>query len=375
MSKNFVMGLLAASYGLAVFHAKKEGTRNLEELSQGQIDFLLEMLNHDDEDFTKQGIEVYLSLDLDTVSKKKILDNLIPDKLLADNPKEWEWQAQLDVYFARRPYLFLFILAEFQALGLITVRELIIAPTGGPDRQEYLTELPPNFDQLINLEHIRFENIGLQTLPNFSVFKKLQHLVLQRLSWLVDKEIPASIFEIPSLYSLEIYNCGFTQLPVIKKENRRLRRFTIHNESNFQMIDPSIGKLKGLRYLRFYNLSISHLPASIGELKQLEGLRLEHSNIVMLPNNIGSLQNLKEINLMGTQIKSLPASFFTLKKIEEFSCPIPITPEIYAWLLSLPSLRALWINGLTQGQKNRLNIILYKNRIYKDASWEMVKLR
>ncbi len=113
--------------------------------------------------------------------------------------------------------------------------------------------------------------------------RKTKMLALPRLSL---REIPAAVFQIEGLISLDLGLNDITSVP------------------------PEIGQLQSLRTLILFENPISYLPKEIGNLLHLEHLDLRRTRLPLLPWQVGRLTNLKRLEIDDTPIKILNVGSF-----------------------------------------------------------------
>jgi len=156
-----------------------------------------------------------------------------------------------------------------------------------------LSELPPDIEQLKNLQNIYFQNNRLTRLP-------------------------PEIGQLKNLRKLYLHNNQLTSLPPEIGQLKKLKRLNL-DDNRFPNVPPEIGQLKELRYLSIQNSLLTSLPPQIGKLKKLNKLRLQNNQITSLPPEIGQLEKLKELDLSNNQITNLPTEIGKLKHLETLS--------------------------------------------------------
>ena len=90
---------------------------------------------------------------------------------------------------------------------------------------------------------------------------------------------------------------------------------SVENE-RLTSLDPAIGQLKNLRYLKLDNNQLQALPTEIGQLKNLRYLKLDNNQLQALPTEMGQLTNLKELWLQGSQLQALPTEMGQLTNLQ-----------------------------------------------------------
>ena len=185
-----------------------------------------------------------------------------------------------------------------------------------------LQELP---DELWDLEELRILYIGnekrktsgegkdnkITSIPQkIEKLKNLQALSISGLNCTINKE---STLYLPNLLYLDIFDCGFSQIP------------------NALLI-PS---LRGLGF----NCLEDHLSPDLAQLNNLRELYLTFSLIQGLPKNIDRLQSLKSLYLWRTNIASLPSSMKKMTQLERLKIGYtPLADSIPPEILDQPAL-------------------------------------
>jgi internalin A len=153
----------------------------------------------------------------------------------------------------------------------------------------WLTELPPEIGQLINLQVLYLSDNQLSALPpEIGQLVNLQELYLfgNQLT-----ELPPEIGQLANLQVLEIYYNRLSALP------------------------PEIGQLANLQTLSLRGNQLTELPPEIGQLHNLRGLTLDLNQLSALPPEIGQLVNLQTLSLYNTQLSALPPEIGQLEQL------------------------------------------------------------
>ena len=149
-----------------------------------------------------------------------------------------------------------------------------------------------------NEQHINSISVIPRTIERLH---NLQVLSIQGLSCSIEGDSP---YNLPSLLYLDIFNCGFTQIP---KALLIPSLESVGFNCRGRQLSSDVLLLKNLKQLYLSRSSIKSLPAKIGSLQKLERLGLQRTGISSLPTSIGDIGTLSDLDLSGTPLsKSLP---------------------------------------------------------------------
>jgi internalin A len=139
--------------------------------------------------------------------------------------------------------------------------------------------------------------------------KGLKHLALSVEFFTSDSEklaeVPAEVFELVQLESLNLSYNQLTQVP------------------------ETITRLQNLTYLRLSYNQLTEVPESITRLQNLAYLDLSGTQLTQVPESITRLQNLAYLDLSGTQLTQVPESITRLQNLTQLdleSNPIELPP-------------------------------------------------
>ncbi|KAK3428266.1 hypothetical protein EUGRSUZ_F04314 [Eucalyptus grandis] len=209
---------------------------------------------------------------------------------------------------------------------------------------------------------------GLLITPNFSDYKDLEILILERCSRLV--KLGPSIGHLTRLVSLNLKFCSrlhglpeelgrTTALKELFIDGTSVRHIpnSIGNLTQLEIISgfecrfltylpSSIGYLAALSELSLYGANIIELPSSLGELLKLRRLSLrECRNLRQLPDSIGVMESLEELDISATLICGLPDSIRCLKRLRVLRMDSSFIREFPGEIGNLTNLEELHASG------------------------------
>jgi tetratricopeptide (TPR) repeat protein len=155
---------------------------------------------------------------------------------------------------------------------------------------QFLNQLPPNLDQLKNLEELDL------SYNNF-------------------KEIPAVIYKMKYLRDLNLNDNQIMKVSKNIQDLKDLKNLSLSN-NKILSLPEEFSRLKGLKKLELGGNRLGSLPASFGNLSSLNYLDLCDNNLIELPPSLGSLSRLSRLYLQKNSLKILPLSMKNLVKLE-----------------------------------------------------------
>lgn len=173
----------------------------------------------------------------------------------------------------------------------------------------YLTRLPDALWDLTELQILYLGRAGDEqreqevcVIPNgIEKLRNLQALSLRGRRFSFEKDRP---LDLPNLRYLDIYYCGFPQIPrALLIPSIEAVGFDCLEEE----LSPDFASLSELKEAYLGASRIATLPENIGQLQKLEELFLRDSSVASLPPSILAIDTLREIYLVDTPLaKSLP---------------------------------------------------------------------
>ena len=170
-----------------------------------------------------------------------------------------------------------------------------------------LTELP---DELWKLTDLRILYLGnnnhryrrslansIATISNkIEELQNLQALSIGSLHCTFEKESP---LDLPNLLYLDIYDCGFHQIPnALMLPSLKGLGFNCLEDH----LHPSFSSLFNLEEAFLTRSKIRILPDDIDRLQYLETIFLYHSDITLLPSSIKNMRNLRVLRIADTPL-------------------------------------------------------------------------
>jgi len=189
--------------------------------------------------------------------------------------------------------------------------------------------LPPEIDQLINLEELRLmdNNLSGSILPEIGNLSKLRRLDLVRNE--ISGEIPVEILNLSNLTHLYLggneltgsifpgfstlsnltdlnlsYNYLSGSIPPELGQLSNLGNLSLSNNDLSGSIPPELGNLSSLTELFLYNNDLSgSIPPNFGNLSNLILLHLHENQLSgSIPPDLGNLSSLRYLNLYDNQL-------------------------------------------------------------------------
>ena len=183
----------------------------------------------------------------------------------------------------------------------------------------FITQLPDSFCNLVNLKYLDLSESNLSQLPsNFGNLNKLETLLLYGSNL---NELPSSFGNLNSLKYFHISGI-INNLPESFSQLTNLTEFSSGGGSSITKLPDNIGNLKSLKSFSYEgNMNLASLPNSFCNLDSLNVLVLA-GNLEALPDNFGNLKSLQNLNLYAN-LKELPQSFSKLTSLKYLTLTSP----------------------------------------------------
>ncbi len=220
--------------------------------------------------------------------------------------------------------------------------------------------LPKTIGQLRKVQELavfcnldEYHHLGGSPLKNIpgeiGLLTNLQHL---NLSWSSVSSLPQEFSHLKALRTLDLYECGFTELPPLVGELTNLEELDL-SINYLQALPKELAKCQKLRKLRLGLNHFNDFPKVIFELENLEELSL-HSVYFKnpeLPDKFDKLRNLQILDLHGIKVNYIPETVWGLTRLRELDIVRINVNGIDRNLLQLANLEKL---SLSVGQIENL---------------------
>lgn len=166
-----------------------------------------------------------------------------------------------------------------------------------------ITSIPPEIENLKNLEALYLSNNNLTSLPvEFGNLQNLRelHLTRNKLTYL-----PVSFGNLQKLQVLHLTHNNITVFPqdLLYLENIRVLFLSYNNIST---IPAEIENLKTLRTFYITNNRLAYIPPELGNITNLENLAVSYNALTYLPYEIGNLRHLSHLYVSNNPIDYIP---------------------------------------------------------------------
>lgn len=233
---------------------------------------------------------------------------------------------------------------------------------------ERLTQIPAEIFELENLESLNLSENALTSIPKtISQLKTLTSLVLS------GNKLKSGLRWIPrlqNLTSLDLSDNGLATLPESISQLRNLTSLKLRG-NELTPIPEWITKLQKLASLDLSRMGSNNLPEWVSQLQKLTLLDCSHNELATIPEWISQLRNLNSLNLSWNQLAAIPnliEKLQTLTFLDLSQNQFVKFPESICQLRNLTSLD-LGYNQLTNVPdsisqlKNLTSLKLYDNQL------------
>lgn len=173
-----------------------------------------------------------------------------------------------------------------------------------------LEEALDNKDDVYNL--LLFKRVNREKLHLIGEMKHIQYLGLPEADL---DSLPASIFSLPDIRTLDLSRNKFTKIPEGIRHLRKLEYLVMY-ENKIKEVPAWIGELTNLETLILPRNKIDSISPGIGRLYKLSDLSLGENKIRHLPATTGKLHSLRELDLHQNKLSRLPEEIARLKKLK-----------------------------------------------------------
>jgi Leucine-rich repeat (LRR) protein len=209
-------------------------------------------------------------------------------------------------------------------------------------RSKWITSLPKEIGQLINLKSLNLDENQLKSLPaEIGQLTNLTSLCLTRNRL---TSLPKEIGQLTNLKSLELFPSQLTSLP---KEIGQLTNLTKLGLSSSKLtsLPKEIEQLANLTKLNLSGNQLTSLPKEIGQLTNLTELELWHNKLTSLPKEIGQLTNLTSLSLPVNQLTRLPSEIGQLTNLTSLNLSVNQLTHLPEQIGQLTNLTRLYLNS------------------------------
>lgn len=237
-----------------------------------------------------------------------------------------------------------------------------------------LDEALANKDDVYNL--LLFQRVDPKKLHLIGEMKHIQYLGLPEAGL---DSLPASIFSLPDIRTLDLSGNKFIKIPEGIRRLKKLEYLVMYDNeikeipawieeltnlealilprNKIDSISPEIGRLHKLSDLSLGQNMIRHLPAAIGELHSLRELELYQNKLSWLPQEIAGLKKLEILHVNNNRLSCLPEELGRCSNLKLIQAGSNLITHLPASLSRLNNLETL-------GLENNLFDILIENFIF-----------
>lgn len=144
-----------------------------------------------------------------------------------------------------------------------------------------LPNIPAEIGNLINLERLYIDNMGVTSLP-------------------------AEIGQLTNLTYLNLYDIALTSLPIEIGQLTNLTYLNISSNNNLDSIPSEIGNLTNLVELHLYHNALISFPVELVQITSLRILSLRDNNITSIPLEVSTMGYLDILNIEENDLINIP---------------------------------------------------------------------
>ena len=146
-----------------------------------------------------------------------------------------------------------------------------------------------------------------------------------------------------TLEILDLSKNNLSSLPNEFKEFKKLK-IVFFSENNFEIFPEVLGECPSLTMIGFKSNRIKTIPENAFP-KSLKWLILTDNKLIKIPDSIGFCYKLQKCAIAGNQLKTLPESMRNCINLELLRVSANLLEEVPSWLVELPRLSWLAIDG------------------------------
>ena len=176
-----------------------------------------------------------------------------------------------------------------------------------------LKEIPAEVFELEQLESLNLNCNNITTIPR--KITRLRNLKSLDLAENKLREFPGVLGNLPNLVVLRLWLSSLKSVPGWLSQIQELSLNLSKNQ--LTNLPESISKLSNLKHLYLSENQLTNLPESISKLSNLSSLELNENQLMNLPESISKLSNLDYLNLSENQLNNLPES---ISKLSNLTC-------------------------------------------------------
>lgn len=175
-------------------------------------------------------------------------------------------------------------------------------------------EFPTEINDFTSLKWLKVTASGLESIPDS--LADLKYLESLSVGYNKIKKGGADVIgKMKGLEYLRMYNLDYDVISDSVSNLEKLKLLEISNSRNVKT--DQISKLKNLEDLSINcGPKLKEIDDSIGNLENVQRLSLSNNDLETLPESIGNLKNLKHLNLAVNYLSSLPKSIGNLESLD-----------------------------------------------------------
>jgi hypothetical protein len=169
-----------------------------------------------------------------------------------------------------------------------------------------------------------------------------------------------------TLEILDLSKNNLSSLPNEFKEFKKLK-IAFFSENNFEVFPEVLAECHSLTMVGFKSNRIKSIPENAFP-KSLRWLILTDNQLTKIPDSIGDCYKLQKCAIAGNQLKTLPESMRNCINLELLRVSANLLDEVPSWLVELPSLSWLAIDGNPYISNRFLNEQSLENVVFEELT-------